>query len=85
MDKGTEINSPTDFISWIYRPTIRFTTLQIHKTMSGVISMESTTGGEALEQTTEIANRRIFGCENAGEKIVEKRSPFQNQNRLWNH
>ena len=56
IDKGTEINSPTDFISWIGQPSgpgdlslYKFITLS--KTMSGVISMESTTGGESLEQT----------------------------------
>jgi len=53
MDRGTEMNSPTDFISWIGQPSgpgdlpfCKFITLL--KTMS---AMESTTGGEVLEQT----------------------------------
>jgi len=56
MDRGTEMNSPTDFISWIGQPSgpgdllfCKF--IALLKTMSGVISMESTTGGEVLEQT----------------------------------
>ena len=55
QDKGTEINSPTHFTSWIGQSSgpadllpCKFITLS--KTMSGVISMELTTGGESLEQ-----------------------------------